>query len=240
MPLADNGTPSESSTRFRLLYDLACAFAARIDLDELFPLVVTKCREVFDAMGASVLLHDPDTNELYFPFVAEEDPVIHARLLELRFPADRGIAGLVLGTGEAVRVDDVQSHPRFFGGIDAATGFTTRSVLCAPLTTYQGVIGVIQVLNRRGDRAFTDDDLAFLVALAGSVAVAIENARLFGRVKASEERLRVQVGALRRDMARRDRFSEIVGCATSMTEVFRLMESAAASPITVLIEGETG
>jgi len=240
MPLADNGTPSESSTRFRLLYDLACAFAARVDLDELFPLVVTKCREVFDAMGASVLLHDPDTNELYFPFVAEEDPVIHARLLELRFPADRGIAGLVLGTGEAVRVDDVQSHPRFFGGIDAATGFITRSVLCAPLTTYQGVIGVIQVLNRRGDRAFTDDDLAFLVALAGSVAVAIENARLFGRVKASEERLRVQVGALRRDMARRDRFSEIVGCATSMTEVFRLMESAAASPITVLIEGETG
>ncbi len=240
MSFDGNGTPVESSTRFRLLYDLACAFAARIDLEELFPFVVTKCREVFDAMGASVLLLDAETSELYFPFVAEEDPAILARLLELRFPADRGIAGWVLSSGKAVRIDDVQSHPRFFSGIDADTGFTTRTLLCAPLTTYQGVIGVVQVLNRRGDLPFTDDDLAFLEALAGSVAVAIENARLFARVKTSEELLRVQVGALRRDLAHRDRFSEIVGSAPTMAEVFRLMESAAATPITVLIEGETG
>src|SRR5215475_3846608 len=240
MPVNGNGTPTASNMRFRLLYDLACAFAARTDLDELFPLVVTKCREVFDAMGASVLLHDQEHNELYFPFVAEEDPVIHARLLELRFPAERGIAGWVLSHGSAVRVDDVQSDPRFFSGIDADTGFTTRTLLCAPLTTYQGVIGVLQVLNRREGEPFTDDDLAFLEALAGSVAVAIENARLFARVKASEELLRVQVVALRRDMAHRDRFNEIVGSAPAMSEVFRLMESAAATPITVLIEGETG
>ena len=104
MPFDGDGAPSESSTRFRLLYDLACAFAARIDLDELFPFVVTKCREVFDATGASVLLLDPERNELYFPFVAEDDPAILARLLELRFPADRGIAGWVLSSGKAVNI----------------------------------------------------------------------------------------------------------------------------------------
>ena len=237
----DGGSaPTESTTRFRVLYDLACAFAARIELDELFPFVVGKCREVFDAMGASVLLLDADTNELYFPFVAEDDPTILARLLELRFPADRGIAGWVLSHGTATRVDDVQTDPRFFTGIDHATGFTTRAILCAPLRTYQGVIGVLQVLNRKDDSPFSDDDLAFLEALAGSVAVAIENARLFARVKASEDLLRAQVGALRRDMAHRDRFQEIVGSSRAMLEVFQLMESAAATPITVLIEGETG
>src|SRR5262245_8152068 len=240
MPFDGNGTPVESSIRFQLLYDLACAFAARTDLDDLFAFVLTKCREVFDAGGASVLLLDPDTSELYFPYVAEDDPAILARLLEARFPADRGIAGMVLSSGQAARIDDVQSHPRFFGGIDANTGVTTRTLLCAPLTTHQGVIGVLQVVNHRGDQPFTDDDLAFLEALAGSVAVAIENARLFARVKSSEELLRVQVGALRRDLAHRDRFSEIVGSAPAMSEVFRLMESAAATPITVLIEGETG
>ena len=237
----DGGSaPTESTTRFRVLYDLACAFAARIELDELFPFVVGKCREVFDAMGASVLLLDADTNELYFPFVAEDDPTILARLLELRFPADRGIAGWVLSHGTATRVDDVQTDPRFFTGIDHATGFTTRTLLCAPLRTYQGVIGVLQVLNRKDDIPFSDDDLAFLEALAGSVAVAIENARLFARVKASEDLLRAQVGALRRDMAHRDRFQDIVGSSRAMLEVFQLMESAAATPITVLIEGETG
>jgi Nif-specific regulatory protein len=99
---------------------------------------------------------------------------------------------------------------------------------------------VLQVLNRNSGEPFSDDDLAFLEALAGSVAVAIENARLFARVKASEDLLRAQVGALRRDMAHRDRFSEIIGSGPAMSELFRLMESAAASPITVLIEGETG
>jgi len=45
------------------------------------------------------------------------------------------------------------------------------------------------------------------------------------------------VGALRRDIARRDRFAEIVGSGAAMSEVFRLMESAAASSISVVIEG---
>jgi transcriptional regulator with GAF, ATPase, and Fis domain len=59
-------------------------------------------------------------------------------------------------------------------------------------------------------------------------------------VKDRDARLRSEVGLLRRDLARRDRFTEIIGTSAAMAEVFRLMESAAASPISVLIEGETG
>jgi Nif-specific regulatory protein len=228
-----------SPARFRLLYDLGCAFAARIQLDELIPLVISKCREVLDAAGTSVLLLDTERHELYFPYVAEEDPSIAATLIALRFPADRGIAGAVLRSGQAARVDDMQSDPRFYDGIDRSTGVTTRTAVCAPLVTRQGAIGVIQVINRR-DGPFSADDLAFLEALAGSVAVAIENARLYARVRESEEVLRAQVGALRREQARRDRFGDMIGSGPAMGEVFRLMESAAASPIAVLIEGETG
>src|SRR5262249_42453149 len=88
--------------------------------------------------------------------------------------------------------------------------------------------------------SFGDDDLAFLDALAGTIAIALENARLYARIKESEELLRAEVGALRRDIARRDRFEEITGASAAMADVFRLMESAAASPIAVLIQGETG
>ena len=59
----------QDSSRLRLLYDLGCAFAGRIDLDELIPLVMTKVREVLDAEGASVLLLDEARQELYFPYV---------------------------------------------------------------------------------------------------------------------------------------------------------------------------
>src|SRR5882724_4070953 len=216
----------ETGSRFQLLYDLGCAFAARLDLDELVPLVVAKCREVLDAEGAAVLLLDRERHELYFPYVAEENPAVGARLTQLRFPADRGIAGAVLASGKALRVDDAATDPRFYQDVDRSTGRTTRSMLTAPLTFRQNPIGVVQVLNRHGG-VFTDDDLAFLEALAAMVGVTIENARLYAQVKSSEERLRAQVGALRRDLARRDRFAEMIGTAPTMTETFRLMESAA-------------
>ena len=145
--------------RLRLLYDLACTFAARTDLDELLPLVAARCREVLDAEGVSILLLDPERGELYFPWVAEEDPEVARRLLELRFPADRGIAGAALKSEEPIRVDDVASDPRFYGGVDRATGTSTRSVLAAPLRAREGTFGVLQVVNRRSGEPFTDGDL---------------------------------------------------------------------------------
>jgi Nif-specific regulatory protein len=231
---------SGDTARLRLLYDLGRTFAAHIELEELLPLVTSKCREALDAEGVSVLLLDAEGDELYFPYVAEDKPEVAKRLVGLRFPADRGIAGAALQSGKSIRVDDAQSDFRFYGGVDRHTGATTRALLAVPLVSPQGQIGVIQAVNRHGGGTFSDADLAFLEALAASVAVAIENARLYSRVKESEERLRTQVGALRRDLARRDRFSEILGTSAAMADVFRLMESAAASPIAVLVEGETG
>jgi len=230
----------DDSARFRLLYDLACAFAARIEIDELIPHVVKKCREVLNAEGVSVMLLDADCNELYFPYVAEDNPEVAARVASSRFPADQGIAGAALKLGRPLRVDDVQNDPRFYRGIDQNTGLTTRNVLAAPLTANNGVVGLLEVVNSLSGEPFSDEDLAFLEALAGSIAVAISNARLYGQSKASEQLLRTEVGALRRDLARQDVFGEIIGTGKAMANVFRLMESAAASWITVLIEGETG
>jgi Nif-specific regulatory protein len=226
--------------RLQLLYELGCAFAARHDLDELIPLVMTKCQEVLDAEGAAVLLLDAERRELYFPYLADRDAAVAERLRRLRFPADRGIAGAAVQSGRPIRVDDAAADPRFYAEVDRHSGLTTHATLVAPLASRLGTVGVIQVVNRRGGGTFSEDDLAFLSALAGSVAVAIENALLYGQLRASAERLATEVGALRRDLARHDRFTEIIGTATAMHEVFRLMESAAASPIAVVIEGETG
>jgi len=231
---------SADPARLRLLYELGCAFAARRELDGLVELVVTRCREVLDAEGASVLLVDHEKQELYFPYVAQQDPHVTERLLGLRFPVGEGIAGAVLESGKALRVDDVSTHPRFYGAIDRSSGVTTRGMLSAPLVGQRGPLGILQAVNKRGAGAFTDDDLEFLAALAGSVGVAIENAQLWSQVNAAAERLRAQVGVLRRDRARHDPAHGMVGGAPSMIEVFRLVQSAATSPIPVLVEGETG
>ena len=129
---------------------------------------------------------------------------------------------------------------RHYHAADQTTGLVTRNLIATPLISPQGPVGVIEVINRRGQDAFSDEDIRFLEALAGSITVAIENARFYAQIKESEAKLRTQMGALRRDLARHDNFSEMIGSAPAMVEVFQLMEAAAASSITVLIEGETG
>lgn len=230
---------TRDADRTRRLFELGSAFAARLELDELLPLVVTSCPEALDAEGASVLLLDASGEQLYFPHVAADDPGVAAKLTAVRVPRDQGIAGAVLREQKTLHVTDAQSDGRLNAEVDRLTGFTTRALIATPLRGRGGTIGVLQVVNPHHG-GFTDDDVGFLETLGGAVAMAIENARLYDVVRASEERLRGQVGVLRRDLARLDEGRAMVGTSPAMDEVRRLMQSAATSPVSVLIEGETG
>jgi formate hydrogenlyase transcriptional activator len=234
--MSDAGDPG----RLKLLYQLGCAFAERIELDELIPLVVEKCRQALGAQGISVMMLDRERNELYFPWVSQDDREVAARLSAMRFPADRGIAGEALTSGKAVKVDDAQNDPRLYREVDRRTGVMTRSLLAVPLVSSRGSAGVIEAINHDSGAPFTAEDLNFLETLAGGIAVALENARLHGQIKESEARLRTQVAALRRDIESDRIRAEMIGTGQPMERVFRLMEAAAASDMTVLIQGETG
>ena len=164
---------STDRSPLRLAYEVGRAFAEQSQLDALIPFAIARCREVLDAEGVAVLLYDRATDELFFPYVSAQDPAV----LEIRFPADRGIAGAVLRSRKSLRVDDASTDPRFFPGVDQQTGQTTRALLCAPLISPAGVVGVIEAVNLRGTAVFTDDDLALLDGLAESLAAAIHKAK---------------------------------------------------------------
>src|SRR5262249_34454392 len=132
---------ASARTTVSLLYDLGCEFARRVEIDQLIPFVVAKCREVLDAEGVSVLLLDRERNELYFPYISGEDPKVAERLARVRFSAELGIAASALKSCETLRVEDVQSDPRFYHGVDGLTGVTTRNLLAAPLRSHHGTIG---------------------------------------------------------------------------------------------------
>jgi transcriptional regulator with GAF, ATPase, and Fis domain len=228
------------AARLRLLYDLGCAFTARIELNDLLPFIIEKCRDAMAAEGVAVLLLDRARNEFYFPYVADTDSEVARRLSGHRFSAVLGFAGLALSTGKSLKIDEVREDPRHYPGTDHTTGLVTRNLIATPLNSPQGAIGVVEVVNFRNGPTFSDEDLHFLEALSGSIAIALDNARLYADARLTEAKLRAQVGVLRRDLASQLRLDEMVGTGPGMDEVFQLMETAAASSITVLIEGETG
>jgi sigma-B regulation protein RsbU (phosphoserine phosphatase) len=86
--------------------------------------------------------------------------------------------GRTLAAGAPQMVRDAQRDPDFAGKVDAKTGFSTRSLLCAPLTTARGAIGVIEVLNKRDGGLFDESDRDMLRVLAAPTALAISNAAL--------------------------------------------------------------
>src|SRR5512140_1175399 len=116
---------SISTQQLELLYDVSRSLHGLIELDELMPVVVDKTKELLDAEGCSVILLDETGRELYFPYVSPENTQVAERLRQLRMPADKGIAGAVVQSGQSLLVPDVRRDTRFYAEADQQTGGDT-------------------------------------------------------------------------------------------------------------------
>jgi len=145
------------------------------DLDKLLGIVMKSVKDVMHTEASSLVLLDPESNELYFNTVEGGSE----RVKSLRIGADQGIAGHVLQTKRTMVVNDVTKSKYFLKTVDRKTKFKTRSIICAPLITRNKVIGVIQAVNKLNNQKFSDEDQKLFDAFAHQVAVAIDNARLY-------------------------------------------------------------
>ena len=162
--------------RLETLIHTSMVFSSILDIDELLNIVLQKAEEVMDAEASSVFRIDKKTKELYF-ITARGEKGKEAK--EIRVPMGKGIVGWVAKHGKPLFVPDVKKDRRWFKGVDEKTKFVTRSILAVPLIAKGRIIGVAEVLNKKGNRRFNKDDLELFKALANQIAVAIENASLY-------------------------------------------------------------
>ena len=117
---------------------------------------------LFDAEAASIALHDPATDRLVIRVAAGS---AGEGAVGLAVGANEGIAGYVFTTGQPLAISDVAADPRFDRSAAEGTGYVPRSILAVPLVDDGGTIGVLEVLDRRGDSGFGLRD----IELAGCV-----------------------------------------------------------------------
>jgi signal transduction histidine kinase len=159
--------------QLEIVQDIALALGSILDLDELLARIAENVTELMDAERSTIYIVDPVTSDLWSRVAQGEAEV------EIRLPMGTGIAGWVAQKGEVLSIADAYADSRFDSTWDAATGYLTRSILCAPMVTKSGqVIGVIQVLNKRKGGSFTADDEIFVQAIASQAAITLHNARL--------------------------------------------------------------
>lgn len=148
------------------------------DLSRVLELAIERIGAALGAKGGSLLLRDETTEELIFAVTL--GPVAD-QVRGRRLPPGQGIGGWVAQNGEAVLIAEANTDPRFSPEVDQISGFATRSMLCAPLKTSRGIIGVIQILNHVAGRPFTQADLQLLETVALHAAVVIEKAKVVDR-----------------------------------------------------------
>lgn len=139
--------------------------------------LVDAAREAFEASACSIALLDEQEDSLVFTVASGAGA---AETVGLRVPVGAGIAGWVVSSGQAVEVADVTRDARFARDVAERTGYLPRAILAAPLETERSVLGVIEVLDRGGDRPGAERDLLLLGLLARHAALAVEASRTFG------------------------------------------------------------
>lgn len=158
------------------LVKISRSITALTDIDELLRVIAQETKNAMQADRCTVFLWDKDSNELWSKValgVGENQ--------EIRFPADKGLAGYVVQTGETLNITDAYSDSRFNPEVDTKTGYRTKTILCMPITNNnREIIGAFQVLNKI-DGVFTKNDEDLLIAIGGSASIALENAQLFDR-----------------------------------------------------------
>src|SRR6266849_7880166 len=175
-----NGGPEISAEVLATLTEIGEEVNASLDLDEVLARTAALIKRHIDYEIFGVLMFEGDGTYLKHRF-----SIGYSRELaeNLRIPLGQGITGTAAATGRSVRVSDTSKDPRYINAIDSV-----RSELAVPLMLQGKCIGVLDIQSRHLDY-FTREQQSILTLLASRLAVAIENARLYQRVRSQAETL---------------------------------------------------
>ena len=158
-------------------------FISSIDnLEDLLTLIMQEAEAEVEASW--ITLYDSEDNRPHIKFASGEES---ESVRHLSQAIEQGILGAAASTNTFVLVEDAQNDPRWDPTNDRRTGFTTRSILATPIKRREELLGVLEVINKRGGPRFTETDGRLLEVVANQAAIAIENARLVERMVQSEQ-----------------------------------------------------
>ncbi len=199
------------------------------DLVDVLSMIMKYANIVTDSVASTLMLLDEKTGELVFsvPTGPNAD-----QLEDIRLAPGAGVAGWVAENEQYLLVEDAEKDERFYGGVDDMTGIKTTSLLCVPMKSKRKLIGVLEVVNKKNGKVFTQEDAMLLSIFAHHAAIAIENAMLFNSMQtrlekeklleqqvSESERLR-SIGTLAGGIAHD--FNNILGAIIGYTELAQM------------------
>jgi adenylate cyclase len=196
--------------------DVVSEVTADIKLGSLLQKVMGEATRLLNAERSTLFLNDEKTGELW----SEVGQGLES--MQIRLPNHVGIAGTVFTQAKSINIPYAYADLRFNPAFDKKTGFFTRSILCVPIINKYGkVIGVTQVLNKRGG-PFTGEDESRLRAFTAQISIALENAKLFADVQAMKNYNESMLESMSNGVITLDEGEKIVTCNAAGQRILRV------------------
>ena len=205
----------QRNAELALINDVQRGLAKNLEMQAMYDLVGDRIQEIFDAQVVDIGIVDREDGLLHFPYAIERGE---------RFPDEpgqiAGFGGLAMQTREPLLVNEDMAKKAAEVGSDVIQGELPKSGLFVPLVVGGVATGRISLQNLDHEHAFTESDVRLLTTLAGSLSVALENARLFEetRQRAAELAIVNNVGQALAEQLDLDALIEALG--DQLREVF--------------------
>src|SRR5258706_2609834 len=225
----------KKNERLGLLLELTNHVVSNLEFRDVLRAVVASTRRVMGCDGVGIALLDTDNTHLRiyaldFDYTGES---VHEESL---VPIDEDVSGTVYRTGKLWCGSVLEA--RRLGMKDTAR-VEVGTVCILPLVSRSRVLGTFGVVKYQ-DAAFTGDDIEFLSQIANQIAIAVENACAFGKIRELKDQLSKEKLYLEDEIRTEMNFAQVIGNSGALRKVLKNVETVAPTDSTVLIYGETG
>ena len=200
------------------------------DLNSLLTQILESATKLLGGEASSILLVNKETQELYFEVSiggAGDD------IKRFTVKMGEGIAGWVALHNRSIIVNDAETDNRHRHDISKSVNYVSKSMLAVPMRVKDECLGVIEIINKKEKKQFTQEDLEWLEIFATQAGIAVVNARSIEKARTKIEQLHEQMES---DLERHT----IVAKSPVIMEKLEIVDRVAKTDSSVLILGESG
>ena len=201
------------------------------DLNSLLTHILESATRLCEGEASSLLLVNKEAQELYFEIslggAKEETKRFTIKMGE-------GIAGWVALHNRSIIVADVESDERHRHDISKELNFPSKTMLAVPMRVKDECLGVIEIINKKGGKSFTGEDLEWLEIFATQAGIAVTNARSIEKANSKINQL------LNEQIKSGVENNSIITKSHAILEKLEIINRVAKTDSSVLLLGESG
>jgi Nif-specific regulatory protein len=200
------------------------------DVHALLTQILDSATRLCGGEASSLLLVDKENQELYFEVALGTKG---SEVKQFTVKLGEGIAGWVAQHNKSIIVNDVLSDKRHLREISNRINYPSKTMMAVPMRIKDECIGVIELLNKKDEKDFVQEDLEWLEIFANQAALAITNAR-------SIEKAIHEIQYLQDQLKTDQGYHSLVAKSPIILEKIEIIDRIAKTDSSVLILGESG